>query len=156
LTPGNVNKKELTELDICDLFITPAIKDAGWDQYTQIRREVTLAGIGTAAMVDQDIDFAFYVSLTLLKPKRNLIFPKYLELYPNSPLGKDHSYKKTLGRGVSAGNLNLSLIRGFELPHPPINEQRPIVLKVEEFLLMCDRKNNWVTKVSKPDGEFHT
>ncbi len=35
-------KKELSEIDICDLFITPAIKDAGWDQFTQIRREVTL------------------------------------------------------------------------------------------------------------------
>src|SRR5690606_40416207 len=35
-------KKELGESDICDLFITPAIKDAGWDQLTQIRREVTL------------------------------------------------------------------------------------------------------------------
>jgi len=38
----NINKKELSEIDICDLYITPAIKDAGWDQYTQIRREVTL------------------------------------------------------------------------------------------------------------------
>ncbi|MEA3547896.1 MAG: DEAD/DEAH box helicase family protein, partial [Thermodesulfobacteriota bacterium] len=36
------NKKELSEVDICDLFITPAIKDGGWDQLTQIRREVTL------------------------------------------------------------------------------------------------------------------
>jgi len=35
-------KKELSEIDICDLFITPAIKDSGWDQLTQIRREVTL------------------------------------------------------------------------------------------------------------------
>ncbi|WP_372847319.1 EcoAI/FtnUII family type I restriction enzme subunit R, partial [Pontiella sp.] len=35
-------KKELSEIDICDLFITPAIKAAGWDQLTQIRREVTL------------------------------------------------------------------------------------------------------------------
>lgn len=35
-------KKELSEIDICDLFITPAIKGAGWDQLTQIRREVTL------------------------------------------------------------------------------------------------------------------
>lgn len=35
-------KKELSESDICDLFITPAIKEAGWDPYTQIRREVTL------------------------------------------------------------------------------------------------------------------
>ena len=35
-------KKDLSEIDICDLFITPAIKNAGWDQMTQIRREVTL------------------------------------------------------------------------------------------------------------------
>lgn len=37
-----INKKDLSEIDICDNFITPAIKNAGWDQYTQIRREVTL------------------------------------------------------------------------------------------------------------------
>ena len=36
------DKKTLSEIDICDLFITPAIKNAGWDQFTQIRREVTL------------------------------------------------------------------------------------------------------------------
>ena len=35
-------KQQLSEIDICDLFITPAIKGAGWDQLTQIRREVTL------------------------------------------------------------------------------------------------------------------
>jgi type I restriction enzyme R subunit len=35
-------KKELSEIDICDLFITPAIKNAGWDSMRQIRREVTL------------------------------------------------------------------------------------------------------------------
>ncbi|MFH2046304.1 MAG: DEAD/DEAH box helicase family protein [Pseudomonadota bacterium] len=37
-----INKKELSETDICDLFITPAIKEAGWDPGRQIRREVTL------------------------------------------------------------------------------------------------------------------
>jgi type I restriction enzyme R subunit len=37
-----INKKELSEIDICDLFITPAIKNAGWDPVNQIRREVTL------------------------------------------------------------------------------------------------------------------
>jgi len=35
-------KKKLSESDICDLFITPAINRAGWDAMTQIRREVTL------------------------------------------------------------------------------------------------------------------
>jgi type I restriction enzyme, R subunit len=37
------DKKSLSEIDICDLFITPAIKHAGWDPMKQIRREVTLA-----------------------------------------------------------------------------------------------------------------
>jgi type I restriction enzyme R subunit len=39
---SEINKKELSESDICDLYITPAIKDAGWDPVLQIRREVTL------------------------------------------------------------------------------------------------------------------
>jgi type I site-specific restriction endonuclease len=37
------DKRALSEIDICDLFITPAIKNAGWDPMRQIRREVTLA-----------------------------------------------------------------------------------------------------------------
>lgn len=36
------DRKLLSEIDVCDLFITPAIKDAGWDQIKQVRREVTL------------------------------------------------------------------------------------------------------------------
>ena len=39
---SDINKKELSESDICDLYITPAIKEAGWNPLTQIRREVTL------------------------------------------------------------------------------------------------------------------
>ena len=36
------DKLELSEADIRALFITPAIRSAGWDDETQIRREVTL------------------------------------------------------------------------------------------------------------------
>jgi type I restriction enzyme R subunit len=36
------DKKALCETDICDLFITPALRDAGWDTLRQVRREVTL------------------------------------------------------------------------------------------------------------------
>ncbi|MCP4494161.1 MAG: DEAD/DEAH box helicase family protein [Gammaproteobacteria bacterium] len=39
---NNKERKQLSEIDICDLFITPAIKEAGWNQLQQIRREVTL------------------------------------------------------------------------------------------------------------------
>ena len=33
-------KKLLSERDICTKFITPAIKQAGWDVVSQIREEV--------------------------------------------------------------------------------------------------------------------
>lgn len=36
-------KQQLSEIDICDLFITPAIKAAGWNQLTQIRREYPIS-----------------------------------------------------------------------------------------------------------------
>ncbi|MFI7433005.1 EcoAI/FtnUII family type I restriction enzme subunit R [Micromonospora haikouensis] len=35
-----MNKRNLSEADICAKFITPAIIAAGWDEYTQIQREV--------------------------------------------------------------------------------------------------------------------
>jgi type I restriction enzyme R subunit len=34
-----MSKKSLTETEICDRYITPAIVGAGWDQHTQVRRE---------------------------------------------------------------------------------------------------------------------
>jgi len=35
-----MNKKSLSERDICTKFITPALRKAGWDEMTQIREEV--------------------------------------------------------------------------------------------------------------------
>src|SRR4051794_40009385 len=39
--PGTpMNKLDLSEADICAKFITPHVEQAGWDDATQIRREV--------------------------------------------------------------------------------------------------------------------
>ena len=37
-----IDKKKLSERDICTKFITPAITQANWNIMTQIREEVTL------------------------------------------------------------------------------------------------------------------
>src|SRR5438067_653540 len=36
-----MNKKFLSERDICTKFITPALRNAGWDEQTQLREEVS-------------------------------------------------------------------------------------------------------------------
>ena len=35
-----MNKKDLTERDICTKFITPAVSQSGWDPMAQIREQV--------------------------------------------------------------------------------------------------------------------
>jgi hypothetical protein len=37
----DMNKRNLSERDICTKFITPAVKLAGWDEMNQIREEVS-------------------------------------------------------------------------------------------------------------------
>lgn len=36
-----MNKRDLSERDICTKFITPALRHAGWDEMLQIREEVS-------------------------------------------------------------------------------------------------------------------
>ena len=36
-----INKRDLSERDICTKFITPALRRAGWDEMSQIREEVS-------------------------------------------------------------------------------------------------------------------
>ena len=38
--PGGMDKHSFSERDICTKFITPALRQAGWDEMLQIREEV--------------------------------------------------------------------------------------------------------------------
>ena len=38
-----MDKKSLSEQDICSKFICPALLQAGWDSLSQIREQVTIA-----------------------------------------------------------------------------------------------------------------
>lgn len=42
-TATGMNKKDLSERDICTKFITPAFEKAGWDVHSQIRAALGLS-----------------------------------------------------------------------------------------------------------------
>jgi len=79
---------------------------------------------GEAAIVDSDDEFSVFVSLTIIKPKHNLLYNKYLKYYLNS------SYVKTLAKasisGSGVGNLNVGTVRKFPIPLPSMPEQKSI------------------------------
>jgi type I restriction enzyme S subunit len=97
------------------------------------------AGIGEAAVLDSDFEFAFYVSLCLIKIPNRLLSAQYIVLWLNSPEGRDSSTIRTYGKGASQGNLNLGLIRTFKVPLPPLAEQHRIVAKIDVLMALCDQ-----------------
>jgi type I restriction enzyme S subunit len=97
------------------------------------------AGIGEAAVLDSDFEFAFYVSLCLIKIPHRSVSVDYLVLWLNSPEGRESSTVRTYGKGASQGNLNLGLVRTFKIPLPPLPEQHRIVAQVDALMTLCDR-----------------
>lgn len=106
------------------------------------------AGIGEAAIIDTEIDFAIYVSLCLLKPFLHTYNMNYLLVWLNGYYGRNSSKKNTFGKGTSQGNLNLNLIRGFVIPFPPIQEQLRIINRVNLLTGLCDKLEQEVAQAT--------
>lgn len=130
-------------------FMPEKHRDVSYEDYLEYNKTIAPAkgdilmarvgaGIGEAAIIDQDFEFSIYVSLTLIKAYSSDIDMQYLLHVLNSPIGRKMAEKKTLGKGASQGNLNLIFIREFVLPIPPLAEQKRIVKRVDELLALCD------------------
>ena len=77
-----MDKKSLSERDICTKFITPALRNAGWDEMTQIREEVSftkgritvrgkLASRGKGKRADYVLYYKPNVPIALIEAKDN-------------------------------------------------------------------------------------
>jgi len=101
--------------------------------------DILLTKVGTtgiAVAVDTDREFSLFVSVALLKPIRNKVDVDWLTRVLNSPLLKQQSEAQTMGVGNK--NLVLKFIRAFTLPLPPLAEQKRIVAKADQLMVLCD------------------
>lgn len=85
---------------------------------------------GRAAKLPDGLECSIYVSLALLKPKRNRIDPYYFEQCMNSPLVKRQADRRIKGIGVP--DLHLDQIEQFEIPLPTMHEQQTFAAKATE------------------------
>jgi len=95
-----------------------------------------VGSFGEAAIVDKDIEFSVFVSLTLIKTK-DIILNKFLVYYLNSPMGKNLAKKNVSSSGV--GNLNVGAVRKFLIPLPSLKEQEHIVRKLDSAFAEIDK-----------------
>ena len=67
----------------------------------------------------------------------NAVVPQFLELCLNSPWITEFAIEKTTGG--AAPRVNMSIVRGYPIPLPPLAEQHRIVAKVDALMALCDR-----------------
>ena len=95
--------------------------------------------IGIAKVIDWDWEFSIFVSLALIKPKRDKIDPDYLACFLNS----DEAFRQATARSKSGTVTNLHLvdIRTIEIPVPSLEAQQGIVaeIEVEQALVAANR-----------------
>jgi type I restriction enzyme, S subunit len=86
---------------------------------------------GVAAIVDREVTFDIYVSLALLRARREIL-PQLLLHFINSPVAKQQFNKRLKGIGVP--NLHLEEIREVVMGFPEsLNEQKAVATMLDDL-----------------------
>ncbi|MEI8390516.1 MAG: restriction endonuclease subunit S [bacterium] len=89
-----------------------------------------VGSFGDAAVIDFDEEFSIFVSLTLIKPIKELVYSYYLMYLLNSERFKQLAISSTTGIGVQ--NLNVNAVREFKIPLPPLETQKQIAAVLDK------------------------
>lgn len=115
-------------------YIIPQLHEELYKKIAPQKDDVLLAKNGTtgvAAIVEDDRIFDIYVTLAVLRPNQEIIFPRYLLRIVNSPICKVQFDSHLKGSGVP--NLHLNEIQKVQIPLPPLPIQKQVVAKLDSL-----------------------
>jgi len=108
---------------------------------------------GVAAIVDVDNEFCIYVSLALLRPIKEKVYPKYLLHLINSGIARAQFFSRLIGIGVP--NLHLGEIKEVVIPIPPIEIQKKISIILDSIKKEIDvLRNIIIANINEAQIEF--
>ena len=92
--------------------------------------------LGVACLVPSNTRLCLGQRLMQIRAN-DAIAPQFLELCLNSPWITEFAAERTTGG--AAPRVNMSIVRGYPIPLPPLAEQYRIVAKVDELMAVCDQ-----------------
>jgi type I restriction enzyme, S subunit len=94
------------------------------------------ATLGIPAIVDSDEEFCFQRHVALLKPDRSQLIPKFLWHILRSRSLYRAAWERTTGSAQPT--VPLRSIRSLQVPKPPLDEQKSIVLQLDDLQSKAD------------------
>jgi len=107
------------------------------------------ATYGVAKFVDFDSPFAFQRHIAHIIPNTNILLGEYIELFLNSPLGKQLSDKHAIGSAQPT--VTLRSLASFPLPFPPLEKQATMVSEVRRLRTVANEISNRMTAIQLKD-----
>ena len=98
--------------------------------------------IGIPVIVNTEDKFCFQRHIAIIKPLDNSD-RRYLHLYLKSDLALEQATKSATG--IAQLTIPLKSLRGLLVPLPPLAEQKRIVAKVDELMVLCDQLEACIT-----------
>ena len=80
------------------------------------------------------------------------IDPEFLEMVLNSPHITQIAADKTTGG--AAPRINVSTVKAYPIPLPPLVEQRRIVAKVDALMVLCDQLEIRLAAIQSESGRL--
>lgn len=133
-------------------FIGSSLKYVQENKYKQFTRHNVLpgdilfskvgAGIGEACIVPDNFSYGMLATTGITRMRvGQIVANKYLCNFLNANI---KNFMK-IARQSSQPFLNMTQIRTFHFPLPPLSEQKVIVAKVEKLLALCDQLGTQIT-----------
>jgi type I restriction enzyme, S subunit len=111
----------------------PQRQEPGRDDILYIR-EGGVRGVG--CRIPPNTRLCLGQRLMLIRANES-VAPAFLDLCINSPWITNFAEEKTTGG--AAPRVNMSVVRAYPIPIPPLAEQHRIVAKVDELMALCDQ-----------------
>lgn len=130
------SKLDLTEIKyISDSIIIDDSKKVKKGSLLICTANGSKAHLGKVALIDDDYDYAFGGFMGLLTPNKD-VYPEYFYYQLISDKYKD--FIKSLSDGANINNLKFQDLSKFEIPLPPLEEQKRIVKILDEKFAMLE------------------
>jgi type I restriction enzyme S subunit len=94
------------------------------------------SNIGDACIIDTDIEFSVYVSLTHICPTSEIL-SEYIVYFFNTEYCYQLNHEGTVVGG-GQGNLNVKNVERYRIPLPPVDEQKEIVAYLDNYRAETD------------------
>ena len=104
-----------------------------------------IGDIGTCTIVQDDRDMAYYVTLALIKPYREIINSKFIKFFIESKSGRKELNKRIL-HTANPIKINLRDIGKIKILVPPIEVQEQIVSILDKFDKLVNDINEGLPK----------